>query len=58
MLEKEENFKEKENHRVFKQLLNNFIQSEQSSKIEEENISKNIKSIMRVSVRIRIPWKN
>ena len=45
MLEKEENFKEKENHRVFKQLLNNFIQSEQSSKIEEENISKNIKIV-------------
>ncbi len=45
MLEKEENFKEKENHRVFKQLLNNFMQSEQSSKFEEENISKNIKIV-------------
>ena len=45
MLNKEENFKEKENHRVFKQLLNNFMQSEQSSKIEEENISKNIKIV-------------
>ena len=41
MLEKEENFKEKENHRVFKQLLNNFMKSEQSSKFEEENIGEN-----------------
>ena len=45
MLEEKDNFRVKENHRVFKQLLNTFIQSENTNKNEEENTSKNIKIV-------------
>ena len=45
MIEKKENFKEKENHRVFRQLLTTFIESENANQNNNENISQNIKIV-------------
>ena len=45
MLENQNIIREKENHRVFKQLLNTFIESENKTKTTEDNISKNIRIV-------------
>ncbi|MGN1269675.1 MAG: DEAD/DEAH box helicase [Clostridia bacterium] len=45
MLENQNIFREKENHRVFKQLLNTFIESENKTQTTEENVSKNIRIV-------------
>ena len=50
MLKNREEIREKENHRVFKQLLNTFIKKEQENlnKLEDEEYAKNVKVIPKV----------
>ncbi len=45
MLEEKEKIREKENHRVFKQLLSTFMEDENNTKSENEEIAKNIKIV-------------
>ena len=45
MLEEKEKIREKENHRVFKQLLSTFLESEDVAQNETESISKNIRIV-------------
>ena len=45
MLEEKEKIREKENHRVFKQLLSTFMEDENNAKKENEEIAKNIKIV-------------
>ena len=50
MLKNREEIREKENHRVFKQLLNTFIKKEQENlnKLEDEEYAKNVKVIPKI----------
>ena len=45
MLEEKEKIREKENHRVFKQLLSTFLEREDVAQNETESISKNIRIV-------------